>query len=188
MRTGGFSRVIGFDDFPFERSHRGNVRVVGVVYNGLRLEGVLSGQVRRDGQNSTRVLVQLIQGSKFYPGLELVMLQGIALAGFNVVDVQGLSRSLGLPVLVVARRRPNLAAVEAALQRVRGGARKWGLIQRAGTLEAVAGVYIQRVGLSLQQAEQTLRRFAVHSRIPEPLRTAHLIAGGIGRGESRARP
>ena len=56
MRTAGFSHVIGFDDFPFGRGHRGNVRIVGVVYAGLRLEGVLSGQIRRDGRNSTQVL------------------------------------------------------------------------------------------------------------------------------------
>ncbi|MDW8426673.1 MAG: DUF99 family protein [Meiothermus sp.] len=188
MKTGGFSYVIGFDDFPFERHHRGNVRVVGVVYNGLRLEGVLSGQVRRDGRNSTRVLSGLIQHSKFYPSLQLILLQGIALGGFNVVDIQALSDNLGLPVLVVSRRKPNLASIEAALRKVRGGQQKWALIQKAGAVEPVAGVYVQRARLTVKQAEQVLRHLAVHSHIPEPLRAAHLIAGGIATGQSRARP
>ncbi|GIW25232.1 DUF99 family protein [Meiothermus sp.] len=188
MKTGGFSHVVGFDDFPFERHHRGNVRMVGVVYNGLRLEGVLSGQVRRDGRNSTRVLSELIRHSKFYPSLQLVLLQGIAMAGFNVVDIRALSEALNLPVLVVLRRRPNLASIEAALHKVRGGQQKWALIQKAGAIEPVAGVYVQRAGLTLEQAERVIQRFAVHSRIPEPLRAAHLIAGGIATGQSRARP
>ncbi|MBO1436960.1 DUF99 family protein [Meiothermus sp. CFH 77666] len=188
MKTGGFSHVIGFDDFPFERHHRGDVRVVGVVYNGLRLEGVLSGQIRRDGRNSTRILTRLIQHSKFYPSLQLVLLQGIALGGFNVVDIRALSQNLGLPVLVVSRRKPNLAAIEAALRKVRGGKQKWALIQKAGAIEHVAGVYVQRAGLTLGQAEQVILRLAVHSHIPEPLRAAHLIAGGIATGQSRARP
>ncbi len=188
MKTGGFSHVIGFDDFPFERHHRGDVRVVGVVYNGLRLEGVLSGQVRRDGRNSTRVLTELIQHSKFYPSLRLVLLQGIALGGFNVVDIRALSQNLGLPVLVVSRRKPNLASIEAALRKVRGGKQKWALIQKAGAIEHVAAVYVQRAGLTVKQAEHVLRRLAVHSHIPEPLRAAHLIAGGIATGQSRARP
>ncbi|GIW33672.1 DUF99 family protein [Meiothermus sp.] len=188
MQTGRFSYVVGFDDFPFERLHRGNVRVVGVVYNRLRLEGVLSGQVRRDGRNSTRVLTGLIQHSKFYPSLQLVLLQGIALGGFNVVDIRALSENLGLPVLVVSRRKPNLATIEAALRKVRGGKQKWALIQKAGAIEHVAGVYVQRAGLSVKQAEQVIRRLAVHSRIPEPLRAAHLIAGGLATGQSRARP
>jgi endonuclease V-like protein UPF0215 family len=32
-----------------------------------------------------------------------------------------------------------------------------------------------------------LERFTIHSAVPEPLRTAHLIAGGIARGESTQR-
>ena len=54
------SHVIGFDDAPFPPNHRGNVRVVGAVYSGLRLEGVLSGKVRRDGVNATRTLIELV--------------------------------------------------------------------------------------------------------------------------------
>jgi len=188
MKTAGFSYVIGFDDFPFARGHRGNVKIVGAVYNGLRLEGVLSGHIRRDGRNSTRVLTELIRKSKFYSSLQLVMLQGIALGGFNVVDIQALSQSLALPVLVISRRKPNLGAIEAALQKVRGGKQKWALMQRAGTPELVAGVYVQRVGLTPEQADRVIRRFAVHSSIPEPLRAAHLIAGGLATGQSRARP
>ncbi|MCS7059309.1 MAG: hypothetical protein NZ849_09615 [Meiothermus sp.] len=47
---------------------------------------------------------------------------------------------------------------------------------------------MQRAGLTLGQAEQALQHPAVHSHIPEPLRAAHSIAGGIAIGQSRARP
>jgi hypothetical protein len=104
------------------------------------------------------------------------------------VDIQALSQNLALPVLVVSRRKPNLGAIEAALQKVRGGKQKWALVQKAGAPEPVAGVYVQRVGLTPEQADRVIRRFAVHSNIPEPLRAAHLIAGGLATGQSRARP
>ncbi len=188
MKTAGFSHVIGFDDFPFERGRRGHVKIVGAVYAGLRLEGVLSAQVWRDGRNSTHVLTRLVQHSKFYPSLQLIMLQGIALGGFNVVDIQALSQNLGLPVLVVSRRKPDLKAIQAALGKVPGGQQKWELIQKAGAIEHLAGVYVQRCGLTSREAEQAIQRFAVNSNIPEPLRAAHLIAGGIATGQSRARP
>jgi endonuclease V-like protein UPF0215 family len=32
-----------------------------------------------------------------------------------------------------------------------------------------------------------VERFALHSHIPEPLRTAHLIAGAIAEGQSRGK-
>ena len=44
------SNVIGFDDAPFERDHRGKVEVVGTVYAGLRFDGVLIGAVEKDGE------------------------------------------------------------------------------------------------------------------------------------------
>lgn len=183
-----FSHVIGFDDAPFPRSHRGDVLVVGAVYSGLRLEGVVSGKVRRDGANAAHRLAALINDCRFASHLQLVMLQGIALAGFNVVDVPALSRSVGLPVLVVARRSPDYPSIRRALLgHVPGGERKWALIEQLGPMQPVAGVQVQRYGLTLKQAETVIRRTAAHGLMPEPLRVAHLIAGGIGTGQSRGR-
>ena len=183
-----FSHVVGFDDGSFERDHRGNVPIVGAVFSGLRLEGVLCGHVRRDGVNSTRTIVRLVSTSKFASQLQLVMLQGIALAGFNVVDVLSLHRELGLPVLAVARREPRLDKIRAALlARVAAGERKWKLIERLGPMEPMAGIFVQRIGIDRDETEEIIRRLAVNGNIPEPLRTAHLIAGGMATGQSRGR-
>jgi endonuclease V-like protein UPF0215 family len=187
--TRRFSHVVGFDDGPFSRDHRGDVLVVGTVYAGLRLDGVLSTRVRRDGANATRALAHLVSHCRFAAHLQLVLLQGIALGGFNVVDLQGLHFALSLPVLVVARRNPDLESMRRALlTRISGGARKWSLIERAGPMEAVGRVYVQRAGLSLEEAVEVVQRLAIHGLLPEPLRAAHLIAAGIVLGESRGRP
>jgi endonuclease V-like protein UPF0215 family len=130
----------------------------------------------------------MVQESRFAAHLQAVLLQGIALAGFNVVDIRLLHQALGLPVLVVSRRAPDLPAIERALlEKVSGGARKWRLVQGAGAPEALAGVYVQRVGLGSAQAAELIARLAINSAIPEPLRTAHLIAGGMALGDSRHR-
>ncbi len=180
--------VVGFDDAPFDRSHRGDVPVVGAVFCGSRMEGVLIGHVRRDGANATSALAALVAGSRFSTHLQLVFLQGIALAGFNVVDIHALHATLGIPVVVVARRAPDMAAIEAALRGpVPGGERKWRLVRRAGAMEPMAGVWVQRSGIEASAAEHVIRRFALHGNIPEPLRAAHLVAGALARGESRGR-
>jgi endonuclease V-like protein UPF0215 family len=188
MRRHSLSHVVGFDDAPFEREYRGDVIIVGAVYAGPRLEGVLTGRVRRDGTNATRRLTELVRGSRFARQIQLVMLQGIALAGFNVVDLHALHEALGIPVLVVVRRRPRMERVRTALlARVKGGARKWALIERLGNAEPLAGVYVQRVGLGRDEATAVIQRLAVQGSIPEPLRTAHLIAGALVKGESGGR-
>ena len=183
-----FSNVVGFDDAPFARDHRGDVRIVGAVFARDRLDGVLVGRVRRDGANATRELVRLVADCKYAGHLQLVMLQGVALAGFNVVDVHELSQRLGLPALVVARRQPDNHAMHAALlKHVPNGHRKWRLVEQLGPMEPLRHVFVQRVGLSREEAQGVLNRFAVCGHIPEPLRVAHLIAGGIGTGQSRGR-
>ena len=182
------SNIIAFDDGAFAPFHRGDVPVVGAVFADLRLDGVVIGHVRRDGANATRTLVRLVAGSKFAEHVRLVLLQGIALAGFNVVDVVSLHEALSVPVLVVTRRRPDDRAVrDALLRRVPGGRRKLALVGKLGRAEAVGGVFVQRVGLSPAEAEWVIDHFAVKGRIPEPLRTAHLIASALAGGVSRGR-
>lgn len=187
--TRRLSHVVGFDDAPFDRGHRGDVLVVGAVFAGRRLEGVLSTKVRRDGANATVRLADCLAASRYRPQLQAVLLQGIAFAGFNVVDLGDLHRRTGLPVLVVARRAPDLEAIRSALlHHVPGGARKWRLIEEAGAMEPQAGVHVQRCGLSPAEAEGLVTALQIHGRLPEPLRMAHLIAGGVATGESRHRP
>ncbi len=182
------SNVIGVDDAPFLRSHRGDGPVVGVVFASLRLDGVLSGRVRRDGANATSNLAHMIGDSRFAPGLHAILLQGIALGGFNVVDIHALHQLTGLPVLVVARHSPDLARIRRALlTHVPGGARKWRIIERTGPMEPLAGVWVQRAGLTPAQAGALLDRTTVHGHVPEPIRVAHLIAGGMTLGASRGR-
>jgi endonuclease V-like protein UPF0215 family len=179
---------IGFDDGPFERTQRTAVPLVGVVCARTRVDGVLVSKVRRDGADATRRMVELVQCSPFGPQLNAIVLQGIAVAGFNVVDAHALSQELSLPVLVVMRRAPNLARVRRALlDEVPAGARKWKLIEALGPPEALDGVFVQRVGLDRPVARRLLRATRLHGLLPEPLRVAHLIAGAIGRGTSRGR-
>lgn len=183
-----YSHTVGFDDAPFARAHRGDVLVVGAVYAGARLDGVLSTRVRRDGANATERLIACLTASRFFAQLQAILLQGIAFAGFNVVDIHRLHAVTGLPVLVAARRAPDLAAIRRALlEKVPGGARKWRLIEAAGPMEALGGIWVQRAGLTPEAAAELLAAWQLHGRLPEPLRTAHLIAGGVTRGESRHR-
>jgi endonuclease V-like protein UPF0215 family len=49
-------------------------------------------------------------------------------------------------------------------------------------------LWIQRAGLSIEEARDLVASTTLHGNIPEPLRAAHLIAGGIATGRSRGRP
>lgn len=182
------SNVVGFDDAPFPRAHRGDVRLVGVVCAGTRVDGLLSAKIRRDGANATSVMANTLRESRFDGHVRAVLLQGIAVGGFNVVDIHALADAIGRPVLVVSRRAPDLTRIARALrENVRGGARKWALIEKAGPMEPLGEVWVQRAGLDLAEAAALLAATTLHGNLPEPLRLAHIIAGGVTDGESRGR-
>ena len=182
------TNVVGFDDGPFERGRPGaRVLLVGAVCARTRLDGVLSGRVTQDGRNAAATVAALVRGSQFDGHVRAVLLNGIAFGGFNVVDIHALAAALARPVLVVARRAPRLALIRSALARLPGGARKWRLIEQAGPMEPLGPIFIQRAGVSPEGARRLVEGSTLHGHVPEPLRLAHLIAGGVTTGRSRGR-
>ena len=115
LRRGRRIRTLGVDDGPFLRGGHADVLVVGAVYSAAQFEGLLSTKVRPDGFNSTDRLIRMIVGSKFHRQLHLLLLDGITLGGFNIVNLPDLAEATGIPAVAVTRRRPDLAAVASAL-------------------------------------------------------------------------
>lgn len=192
-RISRISHVIGIDDAAFAREERGDVPLAGVVCSGDRVEGFLVGKARRDGADATREVAAMITGSRFVRHLQLVMLEGIAVAGFNVIDVPALAELVGIPVLIVCRIQPDLGAIRRALLRhVRGGLKKWHVVEAAPPLEKAGRLWIQRAGLSFHEAESVLFATVRHGNLPEPVRLAHLCASGLTgyslRARSRGKP
>ena len=182
------SNSIAIDDAPFDRAHRGDVSIVGVVFTRTRLDGVMTGKLRKDGANATTAIAELIERSPFAEHAQLLLLGGITFGGFNVADIHALRERLSTPVLVLARKRPRFSLIrETLLTKVPGGARKWALIEKAGEMQPCAGLWVQRAGLELEQAAQAIEDLRTHGKLPEPVRVAHLIAGAYASGVSRGR-
>ena len=182
-------RVVGIDDGPFPRKAGVNVCVVGAIYRGGDyLDGMVATTIRRDGRNATHKLVRMVADSRYFAQLHYLILDGIALGGFNVVDIRRLWQETGLPVMVVVRRQPDLEAVRRALLRLPAGEARWRLIEKAGPPEPLGGLFVQRAGLERDEAEALLALSCTRAKIPEPLRAAHIIAGAWVTGEGGRRP
>ncbi len=183
-------RVIGIDDSSFDKKDK-ECLVVGTIFRGGNyIDGVVSCNIEIDGDNATDRISAMINKTRHRGQLNCIMLNGIAVGGFNVIDIQGLSKKTKLPVIVVIRRMPSFKEITKALQRI-NSLEKMGLIKRAGMVHSLnvkgRNVYFQIAGISAGRAAEIIRVTSTHSLIPEPIRVAHLIAGGISRGESRGR-
>jgi endonuclease V-like protein UPF0215 family len=181
-------RSIGIDDGPFDRDRSREVLVVGAVYRGGdTFDGLLTTRIRKDGWNATDKILAMLEGSKFLPQLHYAILDGIALGGFNIVDIRRIHRESGLKVLVAVRRKPDLRAVRRALNRCTRPEKRWELLRAAGEIHRIDKLYCQLAGMELEEAHQLVALTCTRSHLPEPLRAAHLIAGGIVTGQSGRR-
>ena len=180
-------RVIGIDDSPFNKFKGGNVLVVGVVMRGGSwIDGILSTKVAVDGSDSTKKLVVMINKCKFKPQLQCIFLDGIAVAGFNVIDVSELSKKTSLPVINVIRKMPDIDNIKKTLIKI-NKKQKIKLMEKAGNVIQVDDIFVQLTGIDLDSARKMLKIVCTRSLIPEPVRLAHLIASGIITGESKGR-
>jgi uncharacterized protein len=176
------------DDAPFDKRQTAPVPLIGVTMEGPdRIESVAMGQFPVDGEDVTGYLAGWIGGLRSRPALQGVILGGITVAGLAVVDVGDLAERLGLAVLVVTRRNPVGSDLANAL-------RSAGLDHRLPLLERVPrafgvgeGLYLAHAGTSRAEAERLVLSCLAKSRLPEPLRVAHLIGQAIVLRESRGR-
>jgi len=180
-------RLIGIDDAPFDKFSEKECLVVGTIYRGGNyMDGLLSTKVKIDGDDATKKVAAMINKCKFKKQLRCIMLDGIALAGFNVIDINELHRKTRMPVIVIMRKYPRIGEMEKALHKLKMG-NKMELIKKAGEIHKAAGLHIQVCGINVSKAEQMIKLSKTHSNIPEPLRIAHIIASGIKEGQSRGR-
>jgi len=179
-------RVLGIDDGVFTPHSNELVDVVGIIYRGgYWLDGFMHTKVRVDGLDATEKLAEMITNSPHYPQLRVITLNGVTLAGFNVVDIEELSQRVKLPVIAVTRDKPNFDDIKKALQNLSHSEQRWRAIEKAGKMIKVRTrngeepIYVHVAGLSEEDAKRILKSTSTRSNVPEALRVAHIIASGL---------
>jgi endonuclease V-like protein UPF0215 family len=180
--------TLGVDDAPFEKRQAGLVPVIAVAMEGHDIiESVALSEFPVDGDAATEYLAAWIERLRARPMLQAVILGGITIAGLGIIDVTALAERLKIAVLVVTRRNPARSELADAL-------RAAGLTDRLSILERIPpahgfgeGLYLAHGGVPRVEAERLLQATLGKSRLPEPLRVAHLIGQAIVLRESRGR-
>lgn len=183
-------RLLGIDDAPFNLGDK-TVPVIATFFRGGEwMDGVLSTEVEVDGEDATIKLIEMINRSKFKLQLQAILLDGIAVGGFNVINIHSLNRHTGIPVIVVVRRMPDFEKLEKTLKKL-GMEKKYMLMEKAGKPQEVkvkgGTIFIQGAGISIEEAKKIMGICCTRSYLPEPIRAAHLIGAGMVKGESKGR-
>ena len=181
-------RLLGVDDAPFSFDDR-VVSVIGVVMRGGEyVEGVLRKQVTIDGTDATDICIEMIESTRHRKQLKALMLDGVSLGGFNVVDIEKILNETDLPVITITRDLPDFKQIEVALKQHFKDWDKRLIIMTRGQLHQVKTkhnpIYVKCTGIKIDEAKEIIKLSTIRGVIPEPIRMAHLIASGITRGES----
>jgi hypothetical protein len=186
---------VAFDDGPFARGDR-FAPLAGVVYTTPgQVERLAIGRVRVDGLDATQALLRLWNVGDFAEGPRAILLDGVSVGGFNVLDLVGLHERTGRPVISITRRPPRYPEIRSALRKYfpRSFRRRWAWV-RARPLFRVtlsgAPRYVAVVGCRRAEALALLERSTLRGAWPEPLRLARLLAHALPRPPppSEARP
>jgi endonuclease V-like protein UPF0215 family len=184
-------RILGIDDSPFKFGDK-KTSVIGVVMRvPSYIEAVLKTDVDIDGTDACHKLDMMINSSKYKEQLKLVMLDGVALGGFNIVDINKLYERIHVPILTITREEPNFETIEKALK---GHFEDWEErldIMKSGELVVVKTkhkpIFVKFVGIDFQDVKRIIELSTVRGALPEAIRVAHIIASGVAVGESYGR-
>jgi uncharacterized protein len=180
-------RLVAVDDGAFSR-RQATAPIVALVWSSPdQIEGVALGRVEVDGRDATGRIVALVRSVRQFEGIRAVLLDGITMGGFNVVDLGRVARELGRPVVAVTRDPPDFDRIRAALWKYfpRDAATRWRRLRRHSLFLVPTGERPLRaaaVGCTESEARTLIRRATRRGHWPEPLRLAHLIAHAVGTG------
>ena len=184
-------RVLGIDDGPFKFDQK-KVIIIGVIMRPPQyIEGICRSEVAVDGSDANSVIEKMIKNSNYKDQLRLIMLDGVALGGFNVVDIEKLYHATEIPVTTISRNEPDLEVIKKTLKtHFSDWKERWNSIEKLEMVKVHTNynpIYIKSIGLNNSEVQRYIKLTTVRGVLPEPIRVAHLIATAMVKGESAGR-
>lgn len=171
-------RVLGIAE-SFRRSSSRSVLAGAVMRADLRVDGLALAFPTVGGDDATDAVLQIFQRLD-RQDINAMILSGVAISWFNLIDLQRVFESLSIPLIgLTYEESPGLE--QYIREHFPSPERKLQIYRRLGKREAVMlktghQVFIRTLGLSLEEARILLNKFTLDGRIPEPVRLARMAS------------
>ncbi|MFX1390559.1 MAG: DUF99 family protein [Promethearchaeota archaeon] len=179
-----FPISIGFDDAAFElHSETKYTFLIGVICQGTRMVGVLKERILIDGNDASEVLIKLVKKNQKH--IQYIITHSITFGGFNLINLNQIYSEVQKPIIAITEKEVDFESVKKALLQnfpdtytgkmkcvVDAGNLYETEINTAG---GTSKIYFHCKGIDAKNVENLLEKVSIDSKLPEPVRLAHLI-------------
>lgn len=180
--------TIGFDDAKFRfDGQKQTTPLIGVVCQGTRVVKVVKKEILIDGDDSTDAIIDLVRSCE--NNVQYILTHTITFGGFNIADIEEIYQKLETPIIAFTERMVNLDDVKKAIIKKfpNQNTDKINKIIKAGNLYEMkikthggySTVYFHSVGVSPEKVKILMEKVSIDSKLPEPVRIAHLIGASF---------
>jgi endonuclease V-like protein UPF0215 family len=179
---------IGFDDSKFQlKTKSKKTQLIGIICQGTRLVNVVRNEISIDGDDATDALIELVK--PHLKEIQYILTDTITFGGFNIINLEKIHAYTNKPIIAITEKQVNLEAVEVALKKnfPNHYRKKIQKIIFAGelfetkivTAGGISKIYYHVKGASHEEVKALLERICIDSKLPEPIRIAHLIGKAL---------
>jgi endonuclease V-like protein UPF0215 family len=153
-----------------------------VMRSDLVIDGIVLGKATLGGNDVTESIKDMFNRLK-RKDVNLIMIGGSIVSLFNIVDVDNLFFTLGLPVISITYRASE--GLEAHLRHhFPDETGKIEMYKRLGdrtevTLHTGKHIFVRCSGLNVEDASKVVDRFTLQGAIAEPVRVSRIIARAV---------
>lgn len=172
-------RIFGIAE-SFKRSNSTSTLGGVVMRRDLIIDGIVFGNATLKGNDSTKS-IHCMYNSLQRDDINCIMLDGLIISMYNIIDGEQLNNTTGLPVIAITFEDSTGLEEHIRHHFLEEAERKLEQYRRLGKRDLVRLktdklLYIRYWGLSLKGALNTLNAFTLQGSVPEPIRVAKLLA------------
>lgn len=172
-------RIFGIAE-SFKRSNSTSTLGGVVMRRDLIVDGIVFGNATLKGNDSTKS-IHCMYNSLQRDDINCIMLDGLIISMYNIIDGEQLNNTTGLPVIAITFEDSTGLEEHIRHHFLEEAERKLEQYRKLGKRDLVRLktdklLYIRYWGLSLKGALNTLNAFTLQGSVPEPIRVAKLLA------------
>ena len=159
-----------------------------VMSTDLVIDGFVMGHSTVGGDDATDAILSMYEKLD-RPDVSFLLISGIVISLYNIVDVKRISEKIGLPVIGVTYEESS--GIENAIKHhfPESYESKLAEYSKLGSREKITlhtshNLYIRNEGCTALEVKQLLDKMTLQGSVPEPLRIAQLLANTLLKTKS----